>query len=1060
MKPVKLIISAFGPYAGRMPEINFEQFEDKGLFLISGDTGAGKTTIFDAVCFALYGTTSGIYRDTKNLRSEYAEESTESYVDFYFAHQGRNYHVWRRPAYEYQKQRGTGIATKREKAELYVEGDKPIEGVTSVNNAIKELLHIDDRQFKQIAMIAQGEFWNLLNAKTEQRTEILRTIFSTSGYKNIEYKLKDRVDISSETVKSLENSIVQYFGDVSADDTSSLSGSLKELQERAGKLSSAWKLDEMLSLIDEILDYDDKKIKAVNEELKNEEEELNKNKGFIATAEMNNRFIARLAQLEAEGRKLEAGKKDIDELEEVLKRQKAATREAAPAYNAWSRKRDEALETEALLQDKKKRIAGAEAAAAKADKALAAAEKRRPEAENAGRLIDKLIEEEAKYKQREKLSQKLETLKNTISKIKEEEALINTRESELKTKINELKETQKFLKDSPSRLADIKAKGEKLHDLAVRLDEIIDVQLPEHIKRKKALALKQKSFLEFQEKYKQANEKRIEAEIIIDNCRAGILAEGLEEGSKCPVCGSIHHPELAKLPAKPMTEAGFKALQDREAELQEKKSLANTAAEKAKTAFEEYGEQMRLSILSCLENDILGMETSGKDMDALLKSVSDARDILAQGIKDNTNTQNRLIKEKKKLEQSEKELEEAEGEEADKLAEQKEALASKNQNTQAAVMETAAALKPLSELSYKDWETAEKEKKQLELMVKEIKAEIGHTADEKAKADNNLSALKSSLSILDGTLKKQQADEGALKEALDKALKAKGFASADELLRYVASEDDIAASDEKLSRYKQAVATNKIQLEIAKSDAEGKEFIDIQSMKAACDEQAKRVDAIRDIKNGVSNRIQINREKKKNIVKLCGGLEKARNEYKICRRLYMLVKGITGNGKITLEQYIQAAGFDGIIAAANRRLRPMSDERYELYRNEDAIGKKSSNFLDLEVLDKYTGHRRPVGNLSGGESFKASLSLALGLSDTVSSNMGGVQMDALFIDEGFGTLDRKSMESAMDILINLSGANKLVGIISHREELIENIPQQIRIKKTKSGSCIAIDAGV
>ena len=176
--------------------------------------------------------------------------------------------------------------------------------------------------------------------------------------------------------------------------------------------------------------------------------------------------------------------------------------------------------------------------------------------------------------------------------------------------------------------------------------------------------------------------------------------------------------------------------------------------------------------------------------------------------------------------------------------------------------------------------------------------------------------------------------------------------------------------------------------------------------------------------------------------------------------MYNLVKGQTGKGRVTLEQYIQAAGFDGIIRAANRRLKPMTDGQYELFRLEDSPDRRSSTFLDLEVLDNYTGHRRPVGNLSGGESFKASLALALGLSDTVSSNLGGVQMDALFVDEGFGTLDRKSMESAMDILVSLSGTNKLVGIISHREELMENIPQQIQVTKTKGGSHISIDTGV
>ena len=206
-------------------------------------------------------------------------------------------------------------------------------------------------------------------------------------------------------------------------------------------------------------------------------------------------------------------------------------------------------------------------------------------------------------------------------------------------------------------------------------------------------------------------------------------------------------------------------------------------------------------------------------------------------------------------------------------------------------------------------------------------------------------------------------------------------------------------------------------------------------------------------------RIQTNEEKKANIAGQQAKYEKACHQNTIHTRLYNLVRGQTGNGKITLEQYIQASGFDGIIAAANRRLKPMSDGQYELYRHEDSLGKRSNTFLNLEVLDNYTGHRRPVGNLSGGESFKASLSLALGLSDTVSSNLGGIQMDALFVDEGFGTLDRKSIENAMDILVNLSGANKLVGIISHREELMENIPQQIKVTKTKNGSEIEIETG-
>lgn len=277
------------------------------------------------------------------------------------------------------------------------------------------------------------------------------------------------------------------------------------------------------------------------------------------------------------------------------------------------------------------------------------------------------------------------------------------------------------------------------------------------------------------------------------------------------------------------------------------------------------------------------------------------------------------------------------------------------------------------------------------------------------------------------------------------------------MLSYVVTEAAITSSDKEINEYKQAVATNRKQLLDAKSDAKGKKLIDIEALKEVCDEQSAYVDLLRKKCNNSEARIHTNEEKKKSILERRDELEKACKENAICRRLYELVRGTTGKGKITLEQYIQAAGFDGIIAAANRRLLPMSDGQYELYRQEDSLGRKSNTFLDLEVLDNYTGHRRPVGNLSGGESFKASLSLALGLSDTVSSNLGGVQMDALFVDEGFGTLDRKSIDSAMEILINLTGSNKLVGIISHREELMENIPQQIKVRKTKDGSQISIE---
>ena len=449
-----------------------------------------------------------------------------------------------------------------------------------------------------------------------------------------------------------------------------------------------------------------------------------------------------------------------------------------------------------------------------------------------------------------------------------------------------------------------------------------------------------------------------------------------------------------------------------------------------------------------------------KPLEELIEVLKEAKTRVETMSKENIRTCNSLDKECKTLKKAEKALEAAQGDETEKLNLKKEELDENKHKIKQELTATRATLKTLEKLSFPDWETAKEERKRAETKKNKILDDIAKAEEEKEKADNNVTAARSELKTLRGSLEQQAKDQEALRKKLEEEVSANGFSSVEEVLKCVVSEDDLTSSDKVINEYNMAAATNKNQLADAKLDAKGRKIIDIEALKTVCDEQSANVALIRKNCNNCENRISTNEEKQKSILDRREELEKARKEYVSCRRLYDLVKGTTGNGKITLEQYIQAAGFDGIIAAANRRLLPMSDGQYELYRQEDSPGKKSNNFLDLEVLDNYTGHRRPVGNLSGGESFKASLSLALGLSDTVSSNLGGVQMDALFVDEGFGTLDRKSIDSAMEILINLTGSNKLVGIISHREELMENIPQQIKVKKTKEGSQITIECGL
>lgn len=1060
MKPIKLKMSAFGPYAGDVQEINFEQFEERGLFLISGDTGAGKTTIFDAICFALYGTTSGSYRDTKNLRSEYAKPDTKSYVDFYFSHQGKSYHVLREPSYERKKQRGTGVVAVKENAVFYEEGMAPIEGIVKVNAAVKELLHIDEKQFKQIAMIAQGEFWELLNAKTEQRTEILRTIFLTDGYKNIEYKLKDRMDASYAVKKKAEDSIIQYFGDVSADESEELAEALVELQERAKGAGSVWNLEELLQLLERLIESDKERLKEKNSELKKAVETLEKDQELFATAKTNNEFLRRLGELQAEQKALQERKQEMSEVEALLHRQKAATHEVHPVYRQWKAKADEILVTKSEIESKKKKLTEAIETAQKRTEELSVAEERRSTAEELQKRIDKINEEEAKYQQRAELEKKLRKLEASKQTIASEEEQWIASDEALKQRIQTLKNTISELKARPTELQAAKVEGDKISDVISEMKLLLEVQVPERKKRRKTLTKRQKEFLSAREAFDEASEKRSRAERMLEDCRAGILAKDLKEGEKCPVCGSTHHPELAVLPQTAVTEEELEQIKAGESSLLEKKNAANTVAEKAKTALEEFEEQLQTAMMDCLERPMLAVDTTAASVDELISMLEQAKDSVEQKQKDNTKLQHTLEKDCDALENAEKSLDQAQGGASEQLVTAKEALDRKKQTTEKAIIETKTTLKTLSNLSFSDWTEASAARSEAMETAASILNAIRQAENNKKAADSEVTSLQSASQTLENALENQEKDEMLLKTVLDETLEKQKFESVEEMLSLVVLEAKLREKEKMVNEYHQAAATNQTQLEQAREDAKDKKLVDLEELQMLCAEQKQVVEDIRKIVNVTEHRIATNAEKQKHIQAQRGTLEKAQKEYGIGRRLYELVRGTTGNGKITLEQYIQAAGFDGIIAAANRRLRPMSEGQYELYRREDSLGKKSNNFLDLEVLDNYTGRRRPVGNLSGGESFKASLSLALGLSDTVSSNLGGIQMDALFVDEGFGTLDRKSIENAMDILINLSGTNKLVGIISHREELMENIPQQIKVKKTKEGSQIAIESGI
>ncbi len=1082
MKPMKLTVSALGPYAGTMPEIDFEQFEDRGLFLISGDTGAGKTTLFDAVCFALYGKTSGSYRETKNLRSDYAKPGTESFADFYFSHQGKEYRVYRQPSYERPKHRGTGTITQKEKASLYCEGELLAEGPDAVNRAVQELLKVDVKQFKQTAMIAQGEFRELLNADTAVRTEILRNIFMTDGYWNLGECLKKRMDAAQEGRKAAEGSIVQYFCEAQAQPESVSSRELQELQNRAREKKSVWNLEEMTGVLEEIRKEDGEILTRLEEELAEAAALLEGGKRKLAQARTNNEFLRRLEQLQQEKEALDALREQMEELSRRTARQRTAVREVGPAYQAWIGKQkllsglgeEKSRQEQRLGKTQERQVSAAEA--------LEAACAREQEGEEQKRKADRLQEEFEKYTRREELSAALAGLEKQSRLLETEAARVEQQEKELREKVLGLEASVEELQERPAQLTAVLAEKKEAEGLKKKLQLLQGERLPFCRDKAREVQAGQEIFLQKQELCKAKEQERIRAEQILDFCRAGLLARRLKEGGKCPVCGSVSHPEPAVLPEEVVTEEALKELQREEAQARKEKEEALLGAEKSRAAAEQGITSLREEILEAAGNELLTetaaalRETPQPEREGaeFLEELSCVLDKMLQETlriqKKNRERECVLKADCDRLRADREALAKARGEETEALSDRKSRLASQREETGRALAENRALLQGLMELEYASLQEARREQEAARKAWEGIRDAITESRKEKEKADQDRAVQQSALENLEERFRAAFEEEKQCREQFETLYGEKKFVSLEEFLEYAVEESLIREGEEKRAEYDRKTAVNQAGLVQAREDAGDRVWIDEEALGKEVQDREVRTADLRAGKAAADHRRADNGRILREILGKKEELAKCADEEKYCIRLYKLVRGQISGSRISLEQYIQAAGFDSILAAANQRLRFMSQGQYELFRQEDqgafkwadskgADGRKST-FLDLVVQDNFTGRRRPVGSLSGGESFKASLSLALGLSDMVSSHMGGIQMDALFVDEGFGSLDRRSMDGAMEILARLSGASKLVGIISHREELIENIPRQIQVQKTREGSRIKVELGL
>ena len=1353
MRPQKLTISAFGPYAGKT-EIDFSRLGDRGLFLITGDTGAGKTTIFDAIAFALYGEASGNVREAGMFRSKYAGEEAPTFVELEFVYREKRYRIRRNPEYLRPKGRGTGYTMQKADAELtFFDGRQPVTRMREVTRAVEEVIGLDYRQFTQIAMIAQGDFQKLLLAGTQERGEIFRQIFHTGLYQEVQNRLRDAAKERWKEYDEIRRSISQYLSGAVCEGSPEISLELESLR----KVKFEGRVGRGLELLQELLEQDgaaleqmDDQLSGLDEKIQQEDQLLGKAEHFRQTAvlleekrealkekrqalEQAGEIREKALQSGAEEEELAALIRQAEEnleryhameklqeqmelqavriAEEQEKREKAVLRVGTLKLEIGEKKREqETLETageerERLLHRKEgmekhreglQRQGGQyleiqaerETREAARERALAQEKSLAGELEEAGQQAESLRDRDAvlvgltgSRERLEKEKAELEACRREWDEVrgqqkKAEETLAGLTEQERawKEMLGKLQEELRPLKNAESEELEYRHRAERQKQV---LEDFL-----EHEKRWKGYEKKREKQRENYgaavEEWERLRNAYYELEQRFFDAQAGMLAEHLKEGEKCPVCGALHHPEPAALagevPEKRELDEKKKVLSKAERKVEKlsgeirhlSEQMDETEGELLRIgegALRLSGEETRLSGegerlsgdgerlyagtaqppggearrredasegmksgraeaekaemfadgeaapgISVIEQDVrdAGAVNAGR--------LAEMRQNLQMHLEELQKQQEGAKEKKERYDAGKQETEALEGRlaglgeqgkdlraDVDLLAGRSMALGkqlddrlgrieearteqdarrkSKGADVRAAVLEAedASAFKTaadgkrkaalesalcclaeqLEEISLREQqaqkdlelrgrllETVRKLEKKLEKCRETIRGQsscleilrsrrgenrkqmealllapgmpwgdsYGNAAEmgdhdllrtvtgagqlldlelaglESGIAENRRNIkrkkhLDKEIPKLEEEMRREEEEAGRsellltrmdterklwkeqredLEEILGEQTREEAEEKAGEIrekLRFLQKEREKAEQNFQRRREELTALQAAVQALEAQQSEEPLEAEEILERKRQWTEEKARLSGKRAERYAAGKK---NRDIYEAVCDRQQMMIAVEQEYVWVKALSDTANGtLTGKRKIELETFIQMTYFDRILRRANLRLMTMSSGQYELKRQEDGDGKREKAGLELNVIDHYNGTERSVKTLSGGESFQASLSLALGLSDEIQSCAGGIRLDAMFVDEGFGSLDEEALNQAVKALAGLTEGNRMVGIISHVAELKERIERKIVVTKLRSrdgvGSAVEVE---
>jgi DNA repair protein SbcC/Rad50 len=1017
VRPLRLDMSAFGPYAARQT-LDFSVLAGRDLFLIHGPTGAGKTSILDAVTFALYGESSGAERDPRGMRCDQADRALATQVTLDFALGAERYRVQRLPEQERPRVRGEGTRLMPAEATLWRlaqdGGEQVVESQpTRVTAVVRELLGFSCPQFRQVIMLPQGQFRGLLTAKSDDREKILETLFGTELYRLLQEVMKERErELARELQAELERREF-LLERAQVEDRSHLEGHLASLRSEIEQLEA--------------------RVVARRAVHKRAVQDLEQGKTVAARLDELDQARAALASLRA----LDA---EVTSTREVLSGARAAAA-AAPLAQAL----DAGLkQLERVAQ---------EAAAARAEE-----QSLRALLEESDRLLREHCEKEP---EREAWQRELGVLTELRARVARAAGLrgeLTEAESALDEAVRAESAARGSLEQVDRELAESTADIEQLEKRAAsrELDVLraseIAAALDRHRRRESVLSrqhLLGQQHAPLLEQESAAKEVWLEAENEVSRAtrsrhgaRAAALPAELAPGSPCPVCGSPDHPDPARPTSAPPSDSeidglqlassrahgSWQSLRDRCAELGAE--LASVAAERRE--LEQALGDRAADDLTELAAECSRLEAAARQGAAAAESLAAARQMSGQ--LESLREQRREVLEaaQTRLRQSEN-LREA----------GRSALATCLEQVPESLREAGALEGRMREVEHS---LAESRRRldDLTSRVTESRAELQAATERRAGAERAAEA---------------RTDEvGQARMRLESCLSDQGFADLAAFERARRTPDEIDRLDAEVLAHEQRVAAGRDRLARAEATAAGAERCDLALLECEVERAAAELEQTQALHTNRQRDEELGRGLLGELVAVERSVSKRENAH---NDFALLARTASGDNpsRISFQRFMLASMLDDVLLSASERLRVMSQGRFTLERSGQRVDKRRAAGLDLQVADEYTGTCRPVASLSGGEGFLAALALALGLADIVQAYSGGVKLETIFIDEGFGSLDPEALDAAVDALIELQANGRLVGVISHVPELRERIDARLEIVRQRAGSQAVFHVG-